>query len=229
MSSLRHPRRPSASLIVSTIALIVALSGGAYAAVANPFVARGGTIQGCVKSGVLKVVKAGKPCPKHVTPLPFNQLGPQGKQGVQGIQGTEGIQGGQGPKGDQGPPGPKGADFTIATTLQSGQTETGTYAVTEYTTSALMLEAVNFRVPLPAGTDKIEFRNFTASANCPGPGKAAHGYLCIYKFSGSATFDHVDDLFAGRTDQASATGFVLEFTADSTGSWSEGTWAVTAP
>jgi hypothetical protein len=92
-----------------------------------------------------------------------------------------------------------------------------------------MYEAVNFRVPLPAATNKIEFHKFTVSANCPGTGQAAPGYLCVYEFSGSAIFGHVDDLFAGLTDQASATGFMLEFAADSTDSDSIGTWAVTAP
>jgi hypothetical protein len=90
------------SNVMAAIALFVALGGGAYAAVGNPFVGNGGTIQGCVKNGVLDVVKAGKRCPRHATPLRFNQVGPQGKQGTQGVQGAQGNQGIRGPQGVQG-------------------------------------------------------------------------------------------------------------------------------
>jgi hypothetical protein len=205
-------RRPSTALIVSTIALVVALGGTSYAAFSLPNNSVG-TRQ--IRNKAVTLTKIA-PAAQHA----LSKVGPPGNPGVQGPQG---------PQGPQGTPGPKGADFTTATTLQSGQTEVGSYAVTGYTTSALMLEAVNLRVPLPSATDKIEFHNGAVSANCPGPGQAAPGYLCIYKFSGAATFDHVLDEFAGIANQASATGFLLEFTADSTGSYSDGTWAITAP
>jgi hypothetical protein len=74
--------------VVAVAALFVALGGGAYAAVGNPFVSRQGRIQGCVSNGVLDVVKAGKHCPKGTTSLPFSQTGPNGKQGSTGSPGT---------------------------------------------------------------------------------------------------------------------------------------------
>jgi hypothetical protein len=81
------------SNVVATVALFVALGGGAYAAVGGTFVSNSGTIHGCVKNGGLDVVKLGKRCPRHSTPLSFNQVGPQGKQGIQGIQGPQGPPG----------------------------------------------------------------------------------------------------------------------------------------
>ena len=64
---------------IIVIALTLAsLSLTAGLAVAVPFVGNGGSIQGCVKNGLLEVVEAGKRCPRHSTPLPFNQVGPQG-------------------------------------------------------------------------------------------------------------------------------------------------------
>jgi hypothetical protein len=77
--------------VVAVAALFVALGGGAYAAVGNPFVSKAGTIQGCVKNGVLDVINAGKRCPKGTTSLPFSQTGPRGKTGKQGVAGSAGT------------------------------------------------------------------------------------------------------------------------------------------
>jgi hypothetical protein len=77
--------------VVALAALFVALGGGAYAAVGNPFVSAAGRIQGCVNRGTLQVVKAGKHCPKGTTSLPFSQTGPRGNAGKQGAQGSAGT------------------------------------------------------------------------------------------------------------------------------------------
>jgi hypothetical protein len=77
--------------VVALTALFVALGGGAYAAVGNPFVSARGTIQGCVKRGVLDLVKAGKHCPKGTSSLAFSRTGPQGKTGATGAQGAAGT------------------------------------------------------------------------------------------------------------------------------------------
>ena len=79
------------SNVAALIALFVALGGGAYAAVGNPFVSGSGKIQGCVKNGALDVVKAGKHCPTGTTSLPFSQTGPRGKSGTQGSAGATGT------------------------------------------------------------------------------------------------------------------------------------------
>ena len=89
--------------VASTIALFLALGGGAYAAVGNPFAGPGGAIQGCVKrGGALIVVKSGRACPKHTTSLRFGQTGPQGIQGPQGVAGRDGAPGTPGKDGAPG-------------------------------------------------------------------------------------------------------------------------------
>lgn len=79
------------SNVVALLALFVALGGGAYAAVGNPFVSGSGKIQGCVKNGALDVVKAGKHCPKGTTSLSFSQTGPKGKTGTAGTSSAAGT------------------------------------------------------------------------------------------------------------------------------------------
>ena len=79
------------SNVLALVALFVALGGGAYAAAGNPFVSGSGKIQGCVKSGALNVVKAGKHCPSGTTSLAFSQTGPRGKTGSSGTAGTAGT------------------------------------------------------------------------------------------------------------------------------------------
>lgn len=89
MPSLRHLPRSYAN-IVSSLALFIALGGGAYAA-SGGFVGSGGTVRFCVnKGGTTTVVKAGKKCKKGTTTLVLNQQGVPGKNGAEGKQGATG-------------------------------------------------------------------------------------------------------------------------------------------
>jgi hypothetical protein len=112
MSVDRARRRLSFANVISSIALFVALGGGAYAA-SGGFVGSNGVVRVCVgKTGVLTAVEPGKKCQQHTTTLALNQQGEpgtngtNGKPGTQGAQGAQGIQGAQGLAGIQGPPGP---------------------------------------------------------------------------------------------------------------------------
>jgi hypothetical protein len=103
-------RRPGTAL--GFIALVVAASGAAYAAIPSA----DGVIHGCYNatsnpSGALRVIdaEAGAKCAKNEKPLDFNQRGPKGDTGPQGPQGIQGPQGEQGPKGDTGATGATGA------------------------------------------------------------------------------------------------------------------------
>jgi hypothetical protein len=104
--STRRFRVPRYSNVVASIALFVALGGGAYAA-GSAFVGRAGRVQGCVskKHGDLQVVKAGKHCPKGKLSL---VLDGQAKNGANGAQGPRGLKGDPGPPGKPGIPGPPG-------------------------------------------------------------------------------------------------------------------------
>ena len=91
--------------VISTLALFIALGGGAFAA---GLVGSNGVIHGCVskKTGVLTVVAAGKKCKKSAQAISFNEQGKVGKTGTAG------------PKGSAGPP-PTSSGvlrYTISTT-----------------------------------------------------------------------------------------------------------------
>jgi ribosomal protein S18 acetylase RimI-like enzyme len=216
---------------MSTIAVFVAFGGGAYAAAGNPFVGKGGTIQGCVKNGTLDVARAGKGCPKHSTRLSFGEVGPRGNQGIQGAQGTPGVQGTPGIQGIQGVPGP------LLTQLPSGKSETGTYeAGSDLAMADEAWGSISFPIPLAdAPTPNIVLAGGSPTAACPGSvtsPTAAAGDLCLYEGSDNnrfaAKFLNPENDALG---QATRFGAVLLVDPGSTAGnlFSMGTWAVTAP
>ena len=116
--------------VTATLALFVALGGGAWAA--TSFVGGNGQIRGCVShGGGLTVVKPGGRCGRGKTPITWNQqgtpgapgarggAGPPGSPGLPGAQGPQGQTGapgqtgGQGPRGDTGPQGPGAISINI--------------------------------------------------------------------------------------------------------------------
>jgi hypothetical protein len=110
--------------VISTIAVFIALGGGAYAAVSS-IPGPDGVIHGCYKKrgGSLRLVPAGKRCSRRERSIAFNQTGPRGPRGAgtrgsQGSRGFPGSPGATGAKGEQGPPGPGATTFT--TTLAQG-------------------------------------------------------------------------------------------------------------
>jgi len=120
---MRSKLRPSYANVMSSIAVFIALGGGAYAATGG-FVSGTGAIKGCVSKhgGALRVVKSGKKCPKGTTALTFSQAGPAGAPGAPGAPGAAGKEGPQGPAGISGQTrwgnvliAPGGSDVTVAT------------------------------------------------------------------------------------------------------------------
>jgi hypothetical protein len=94
--------------VVATLALFLALGGGAVAA-AN-FVSSDGQIHACVsKAGSPVLVKAKTHCNKGQSAISWNHRGPQGNPGTQGAQGNPGTQGAQGNAGAPGLDGTNGA------------------------------------------------------------------------------------------------------------------------
>jgi hypothetical protein len=110
-----HQKLGTAGFIISIVALVVALGGGAYAAK--------GTLTGKQKKEVETIAKkfAGKP----------GAAGAAGAQGAKGDAGAAGSNGGSGDKGPQGPAGPKGEAGEIANVVPlavnngEGHCETG--------------------------------------------------------------------------------------------------------
>ena len=99
-------RHLSYANVASTLALVFAMGGGAYAALAP---VHDGIIHTCFRksNGVLRVVRAGARCGRHERPLAFNQRGPVGRRGATGAQGPTGKTGATGKTGKTGRTGKK--------------------------------------------------------------------------------------------------------------------------
>ena len=249
-------RKPSASMVVASIALFASFAGGATAAK----VINGKSI--AKKSITGKQVKKNSLTSKHVKNLllkdfrkgqltllqrpveggaqgpagPKGDTGPQGPAGPQGPEGPAGPAGPAGPEGPAGPKGDPGDDFTTATTLASGETETGIYSAMGGGQHSWLSDAINFRIPLSTDLPASSV-HFVASggsnSNCPGSAanpKAAVGHLCVYESSWANR--EFGEIFQGvyGGGGVNSRGFVIYFgVPNAGGSWSYGSWAVTAP
>jgi hypothetical protein len=86
-----RPRRPTAPLVLSVLALVAALGGVAYSAIPDPM----GVIHGCyMNTGrTLRVIDSAASCDAGETALNWSQQGPAGAPGPAGAQGPEGPPG----------------------------------------------------------------------------------------------------------------------------------------
>ncbi len=108
-------RRPSASLVVAVLAIVVATAGTASATTAL-------ITSHQIKNGTIRLVDISKKARnalhgqtgKTGNTGAAGPQGPQGPQGVPGAQGPQGMQGTQGPQGAQGAAGSPGlSDYTV--------------------------------------------------------------------------------------------------------------------
>ena len=217
------PVRPKLTYanVMATIAVFLALGGGAYAAISG-IPDSGGVFHACVNksTGAVRVVKPGLACKSRKTrhgrvvfagefATAWNQRGPMGAKGDQGAPGKDGV---------GGPPGP------YSDTLPSGQTLKGALYLTT------TISSYDFAFSLPSAP-VVHVRAFNASPTqeCPGSAsdpQAAPGHLCVYQSNNSAAGACVfatDDPLSSCT---SATRF--GFGGSSSGQFG-GQWAVTAP
>jgi hypothetical protein len=82
--------RPTYANVTATLALFIALGGGAYAAT-NVFVSRTGAVRFCVaRNGTASIVPTGRKCGRRRTTLILNQKGQSGTRGQAGPQGKQG-------------------------------------------------------------------------------------------------------------------------------------------
>lgn len=164
-------RHINATSLVALLALVIAMTGGAYAA--SKYVI---TSTKQINPKVLKSLKgtAGKPG-SNGAQGPAGPVGPQGPAGAAGIEGKAGREGNVGAKGvtgAAGATGPKGATGATGAngttgaegvctkancTLPSGATETGTWTAFYYglTEGELPIKvALSFPIPLPSSSSK---------------------------------------------------------------------------
>ena len=120
----RFGRRPSPALIVACLALLVALGGTSYAAIA--------LAPNSVGTRELKnnAVVASKVKNRSLLRVDFKrgQCCPPGRRGAQGLPGAAGASGPAGPGGPQGPPGLSGLEVVSASRTDS-ETDKGVFAV----------------------------------------------------------------------------------------------------
>lgn len=121
----RIRRHPSYANVVATLALVLAMSGGAVAATGG--FSSGGTLKACVnEEGAIRLLKAGKGCKKGQKAVSWNETGPAGAKGAAGTagpagasgpagaKGTDGAKGKEGPEGQEGQEGPPGTALAYA-------------------------------------------------------------------------------------------------------------------
>lgn len=203
-------KRMTYANIAMTLALVFAMTGGAYAAKKYLI-----TSTKQISPSVLKQL-AGKPGPAGKDGVP-GALGPQGpagpagkdgtpgkdglagKEGPAGKEGKEGKTGKEGPQGTQGQPGEKGSPWTAGGTLPENSTETGVWAgnpaqADQAETSGGAAIPITFAVPLANELEASQVHFIpmgeTAPAACEDPNhagaasvdnpEALSGQLCVY-------------------------------------------------
>ena len=214
----RHWLRPRLRFanVTATLALVLAMSGGALAA------------------GHYLISST-----RQISPAVLKKLhgarGARGAVGLIGPVGPQGPTGEQGGKGRVGPPGPEGP--SALTPLAGGSTENGDFTVTLPSAlgGELLQGAVSFPIPLGARipAEHVVFTSTSAPVErCAGPGQASRGYLCIYLASATTVEKaHVSDPEAEPVLEGSGRyGFALGWTVKGAGPAEVlGTYSVTAP
>jgi hypothetical protein len=184
-------RHVNATSLVAVIALVFAMSGGAYAAKRYLI-----TSTKQISPSVLKKLKGanGKPGANGANGA-VGATGPAGSQGSGGSQGATGPAGAPGKEGPAGAPGapgkegPEGQPWTPNNTLPTGATETGTWSAPAGAESDIA--SISFPIQL-AGTLASDHTHYitvaeaagTLPEGCAGNAEepvAEPGFLCVFE------------------------------------------------
>ncbi len=244
-------KRVTPATVIATVALVMAMSGGAYAA--------GHYLISSTKQISPKVLKAltGKPGATGPAGTSGAQgaTGPAGPTGATGPAGAVGAVGETGPAGAAGAPGKEGkagkegSPWTAGGTLPSGKTETGAWVVGPIVPQPAKA-AISFPIPLagplPHGSAHVvnaedkeydELGKLVVSAACLGKAElptAEPGNLCIYlahvKNAALTESAFVSDPVVLGESTVGRTGAIFPIVPEEAGEEYEadGTWAVTA-
>ena len=201
----RVRKRVTYTNVLMTLAVVFAMSGGAYAAGKFVITSTKQISPKVLKSLVGKTGPAGAQgkegaSGKEGTPGKEGPAGKEGapsKEGKEGPQGPAGETGPQGPKGETGatgPTGPAGKNGVggFSKTLPSGETETGTWTSPLFRQGGGAFSAISFSIPLASALGGSEVHTVTleeqtsktAPTECPGTveePKASRGTLCVYE------------------------------------------------
>jgi hypothetical protein len=240
--------RLNATSVLAVIALVFAMTGGAYAAsrvLIKSISQISPTVQRQLAAKAKGPVGAKGPAGAAGAAGVAGAAGAAGKNGEPGKDGGPGSEGKQGIAGVKGDPGAEGSPWTAGGTLPSKKTETGSWSLQTHG-NGRGVTSISFTLPLASGLDSehvffIEPEG-EEPVNCPGTPeepKAVAGVLCVYTaapFTGELSEPLIKDssklFFAGAgAGTAGALIFLsppeeAEATAAGT---AYGTWAVTAP
>lgn len=160
-------RHLSYANVASTLALVFAMGGGAYAALSP---VHNGVIHSCYRTsnGALRVVRAGARCGRHERALAFNQRGPAGRRGATGLPGPAGKTGATGKTGKTGASGRSVTSATLGVGNANCPNGGSSFTSVSGTTFACSGVATSFASVDSAGTLAAS-RGVTA-VQAPGPG-----------------------------------------------------------
>jgi hypothetical protein len=237
----RIRRRITYANVAMTLALVFAMTGGAYAAKKYLI-----TSTKQIKPSVLAQLK-GKAGPAGPASAPGTQ-GPQGAQGPAGKNGTNGTNGVNGKDGKEGPEGKEGSPWTTGGTLPSGKTETGTWGIASPPgsffggSSQEVVIPISFTIPLkeplPAtsvhviatGASGAGGKTCPTTSNVEKP-EAEPGNFCIFEREGF-NVESIEIFSPGMAEpsELGRTGTLVKIQPATKGEsiFVAGTWAVTA-
>jgi Collagen triple helix repeat (20 copies) len=234
--SARLRRRFTFANVTATLALVFAMSGGAYAA--QHYLV---TSTKQISPKVLAKLKGARGS--------AGPAGPTGTPGATGPAGSTGPAGPQGPQGEVGETGPAGAPGVtgFTATLPKGKTEKGAWSFST-TPDSYGTASISFTIPLAGPLDKehvhyVKSEEESPPAACQGTAgdpTATAGNLCVYedKTSGLSTVSipfpippeaKYENSFI-PTAGAGATGAIVLFVTEEgyPASYGWGSWAITA-
>jgi Collagen triple helix repeat (20 copies) len=225
-------RRFTYANVAATLAVVFAMSGGAYAA--------GHYLITSTKQISPKVLKTLKGASAHNGAAgaqgptgPGGPVGPAGPGGAQGPQGPKGEDGALGPKGEKGVQGEKGTTgFTE--TVPPGKTLEGEWDASRTVAAHLdhLSVAVSFGIPLPVSPATVHYIKVgeATPAGCTGefqdPG-AEEGNLCVFAEEEEDVLNESE--FHAAVEVVKPFGFDIQGFAGEAGlALFKGSWAVTA-
>jgi Collagen triple helix repeat (20 copies) len=234
-------RRLTYANVAMTLALVFAMTGGAYAA--SHYLI---TSTKQISPKVLKSLKGNAGA--HGAQGAAGPAGANGPAGPGGAQGPAGPGGPQGPKGEAGAKGEPGTNGTtgFTKTLPKGETETGSWAYSFVIgeAEATQIVPISFSIPLKNELGSTEVHYILAgeasTTECPGSvaePQAVAGNLCVYaaQLGSFESFQvsppqiaNPSGPFESANVGAGKTGALLTFGPPAKFKVGYGTWAVTA-
>ena len=213
--------------VAMTLALVFAMTGGAYAA--KHYII---TSTKQISPKVLTALK-GKAGSAGKDGL-NGKDGAPGAQGVEGKTGSQGIPGVEGKTGSQGIPGvagPEGVCSTAGCKLPSGVTETGVWSGRP-AEGEESLAVLTFAIPLASELDEAHV-HVAPNAACPGTAQAPtaeSGNLCVYigeNYAEDAEIANIYRPYGLLAKGAGTAGAMLAVKGGKPPNLAWGTWAVT--